>query len=225
MISTNTFMSNLNIPGSALTAEQYRLNIIAQNVSNMETTRRADGLPGPYRRKIPIYREMNESPGFGVLLGRQLAGMRGERRTFEGYLKPVALNGRSKEPGGHGQVTVANNAVFVRPEVRGMALNSVTPRTGGDWIRNKFPIRGPEGPAEHQSGVRIERITEDPTPGRVVFDPSHPDADENGYVEFPNVEMLTEMVDMMGVSRAYEANVQVVGAIRSMAMSALNIGR
>ena len=226
MMIANTFMSNLNIPGSALTAEQYRLNLIAQNISNAETTRRGDGLPGPYRRKVPIYREMNDPPGFSMQLGRQLAGMRGVRRDFAGFLKPVAVNGRSTERGGRGQVTVANNAMFVRPEVRGMSLNmsNLPPQTGGDWIRNRFPLRS-AGPAEHHSGVRVERVVEDPTPGRVIFDPTHPDANENGYVELPNVDMLNEMVDMMSASRAYEANVQVVNAIRGMAMSALNIGR
>lgn len=207
MVHRNTFMSNLNIPGSALTAEQYRLNLIAQNIANIETTRRADGRPGPYRRKMPVYQEMNDPPGFAVQLGRHLAGMRGRHRSFQGFLRP---NGPAER--------VANNAVFVRPELRGIETH-----TGRGWIRNKLPLQNEA--REHQGGVRINRIIEDPTPGRIIYDPTHPDADENGYVELPNVELLNEMVDMMGASRAYEANVQVVNAMRGMAMSALNIGR
>lgn len=216
----NTFLSSLNIPGSALSVEQYRLNLIAQNISNMETTRRADGRPGPYRRKIPMFQEVNDPRGFASRLSDQLAGMRGRTRDFQGYLKPVAVNGRN----GQGRITTANNAAFVRPEARSSVFDTKAWPTSGDWIRNRFPLAQTQ-PAEHLGGVRISKVVEDPTPGRMIFDPTHPDSDENGYVELPNVELLNEMVDMMGATRAYEANVQVVNAIRAMAMSALNIGR
>ncbi|NLM74113.1 MAG: flagellar basal body rod protein FlgC [Clostridiaceae bacterium] len=75
------------------------------------------------------------------------------------------------------------------------------------------------------SGVRVSGIVEDPTPFKEVYDPSHPDADENGIVRMPNVEIVTEMVNMISATRAYEANVTALNASKSMAMKALEIGR
>lgn len=75
------------------------------------------------------------------------------------------------------------------------------------------------------SGVRVSGIVEDTTPFKEVYDPSHPDADENGIVRMPNVEIVTEMVNMISATRAYEANVTALNASKSMAMKALEIGR
>jgi flagellar basal-body rod protein FlgC len=58
-----------------------------------------------------------------------------------------------------------------------------------------------------------------------VYDPGHPDADENGYVMMPNVNILNEMVDMIAATRAYEANVTAINATKSMMLKALEIGR
>jgi len=58
-----------------------------------------------------------------------------------------------------------------------------------------------------------------------VYDPGHPDADEEGFVEMPNVDVITEMVNMISASRAYEANVTSINATKSMAVKALDIGR
>ena len=74
-------------------------------------------------------------------------------------------------------------------------------------------------------GVRVAAIVEDPTPFKEVYDPSHPDADENGIVRMPNVEIVTEMVNMISATRAYEANVTAMNASKSMASKALEIGR
>lgn len=74
-------------------------------------------------------------------------------------------------------------------------------------------------------GVRVTAIVEDPAPFREVYDPSHPDADENGIVRMPNVEIVTEMVNMISATRAYEANVTALNASKSMAQKALEIGR
>jgi flagellar basal-body rod protein FlgC len=73
-------------------------------------------------------------------------------------------------------------------------------------------------------GVLVSQIKEDTTPTRKVLDPGHPDADANGFVEYPNVDLVQEMTDMMGATRAYEANVTVMNAAKSMAMRALDIG-
>lgn len=75
------------------------------------------------------------------------------------------------------------------------------------------------------NGVRAVDITTDNTPFRTIYDPSHPDANQNGYVEMPNLNIVTEMVDMITASRAYEANVTAVNSAKSMAMKALDIGK
>lgn len=74
-------------------------------------------------------------------------------------------------------------------------------------------------------GVKISRIIEDTTPLKQVYDPGHPDADENGYVSMPNVDIVTEMVNMISASRSYEANITAMNTTKSMAMKALEIGR
>jgi flagellar basal-body rod protein FlgC len=74
-------------------------------------------------------------------------------------------------------------------------------------------------------GVRAVGIVADNTSGPIVYDPGNPDANAQGYVERPNVNIVTEMVDMITASRAYEANVTAVNAAKSMAMKALDIGK
>lgn len=76
------------------------------------------------------------------------------------------------------------------------------------------------------SGVRVSRILEDnETPLKSVYDPEHPDANEDGYVQMPNVDPLREMVNLMSATRSYEANVTVFNANKSMLMKALEIGK
>lgn len=75
------------------------------------------------------------------------------------------------------------------------------------------------------SRVEVSEISKSEAPFRKVFDPSHPDANEDGYVLYPNVDILTEMVDMMSTSRSYEANSNVVETTYQMALRALEIGR
>ncbi|HYE84028.1 MAG TPA: flagellar basal body rod protein FlgC [Clostridia bacterium] len=75
------------------------------------------------------------------------------------------------------------------------------------------------------SGVKVVGISEDKTPFKSVYDPGHPDADEKGYVKMPNVDVMTEMVNMITASRAYEANVTAINSAKSMALKALEIGR
>jgi flagellar basal-body rod protein FlgC len=75
------------------------------------------------------------------------------------------------------------------------------------------------------AGVKIVSIEDDPSPFRQVYDPTHPDANEEGYVSYPNVNVLREMVDMISAQRAYEMNAAVVNSAKSMYNAALNIGR
>ena len=74
-------------------------------------------------------------------------------------------------------------------------------------------------------GVEVSGVQKDNVPGPIVFDPGHPDADENGNVEFPNVNPVEEMVDMIAASRSFEANAQSFQTLRDMVMRALDIGR
>ncbi|MBB6443838.1 flagellar basal body rod protein FlgC [Bacillus benzoevorans] len=75
------------------------------------------------------------------------------------------------------------------------------------------------------NGVKVTKIIEDDTPPQMVYDPEHPDANEDGYVQMPNVDPLKEMVDLMSATRSYEANVTVFNASKSMLMKALEIGK
>lgn len=72
-------------------------------------------------------------------------------------------------------------------------------------------------------GVMVESITEADNPTRIVYDPSHPDADERGYVELPNVNVVEEMVNMVNATRTYEANATIAQTTKAMIQSALNI--
>lgn len=75
------------------------------------------------------------------------------------------------------------------------------------------------------SGVKVASIVQDTeTPMNTVYEPSHPDADENGYVNYPNVNPVTEMTDLIDASRAYEANITAFNATKAMALKALEIG-
>lgn len=140
----------MHISASALTAERLKMDLIANNLANINTTRTAEG--GPYRRRYAVMEERRES--FANILAQQ------------------------------------------------------TGRTG-----------------EVGMGVRVAQIAEDQAPFKEVYDPNHPDADANGIVRLPNVDMLQEITDMMMASRVYEANLTAFNAGKSMALRALEIGR
>ena len=73
-------------------------------------------------------------------------------------------------------------------------------------------------------GVRVDEIYEAENGVKTVYDPSHPDADENGYVTYPNVNVVQEMTDLIDASRSYEANISAFNASKSMASKGLSIG-
>ncbi len=81
------------------------------------------------------------------------------------------------------------------------------------------------GAMKADAGVRVAGITEDPTPNRLVYDPGHPDADARGYVSMPNIQPVTEMVDLITASRGYEANVTVMQTAKQMFAKTLDILR
>ena len=148
--------SSINIAASGLTAQRTRLDVIADNIANVNSTRTEEG--GVYHRKRVIFRPRVSQPYW--------------RGPF-------------------------------------------VPRTMDNGIGK---------------GVRIVEIEEDrDTKPRLVYDPTHPDAIKSGprkgYVEYPNVNIVNEMVDMIAASRSYEANVAIVNGSKSMFMKALEIGR
>jgi flagellar basal-body rod protein FlgC len=136
--------SAMEVAASGLTAERGRMNVIASNLSNAQTTKGADG--NPYRRLDPVFVSKPVSPG-----------------SFDPILRNI-----------------------------------------------------------HE--VKLSGVRPDAAPGQLVYDPGHPDANADGYVEYPNVSVVTEMVNLMTASRAYEAGVTSIESIKSMARSALKIG-
>ena len=149
------FLSVMNVVGSGLTAQQLRLDIISENVTNMQATLTEN--VEPYRRKMVVFEEQ------------------GGRESFQAALARAA--GR--------QLTPNNN----------------------------------------EGGVRVTEIVEDTSDFKQIYDPTHPDADANGYVRLPNVDLVKETVDAMAAQQAYTANVTVFNALKGMATSALEIGK
>ena len=144
---------SLAVSVSALDAHRHRLNVIASNLANAQSTKTSTG--GPYRRRDVVFQAAPVSSAF-----------------------QKAFTQVSKGAGRH-------------------ALD----------------------------GVKVARVIEDQKPGQTVYDPRHPDVDKKGFVTMPNVNVMEEMVNMIGASRAYEANVQAVNATRTMWNRALEIGR
>jgi flagellar basal-body rod protein FlgC len=97
---------------------------------------------------------------------------------------------------------------------------------GVDWRTAFTPSEIDRGPG---SGVKVVSVEKDNADLRLVYDPTHPDAIKSGpkagYVEYPNVNIVTEMVDLISASRSYEANASVIQGSKEMFMQALNIGR
>ena len=127
-------MDAFDISASGLTAQRARLDLIAGNIANVETTRMPEG--GPYRR-----------------------------------------------------------------------------------VQAVFGSRGIPG------GVEVIGLVIDPRPARAIYQPGHPDADADGFVAYPNVNIVEEMVDLISAKRSYEANAAAFGAAKAMAQRALDLGR
>ncbi len=96
--------------------------------------------------------------------------------------------------------------------------------TGGPY-RRRFVVFEPILDEDIPRGVRVSAVLVDNSPPRLVYDPSHPDANTAGYVAYPNIDIVTEMVDLMGATRAYEANSVSLSMARSMYLKTLEIGR
>ena len=148
--------SSMNIAATGLTAERVRLDVIANNLANVNTTRTTEG--GPFRRSRVVFRP----------------------RVSQPYWRSPFLPS------------------YLQQEIG--------------------------------AGVRVSKVDRDyDAKPRLVYDPTHPDAIKSGprqgYVEYPNVNVVEEMVDMISASRAYEANIAVMNGSRSMFLKAMEIGR
>lgn len=147
------FLTSMNVVGSGLTAQQFRLDVISENITNMSTTRTEAG--GAYRRKMVVLETV------------------GEQGTFQAILD----------------------------------------RARGEYVDNQ------------QGGVRVAEVVEDPSDLKLVYDPTHPDANADGYVEMPNVDLIKEMADAMAANQAYSANVTAFNVLKQVVSRGLEIGK
>ena len=138
--------STLDIAASGLAAQRKRVEVLAENIANAETTRTPEG--GPYRRRRVIFEGQPPREGFLIAL------------------------------------------------------------------------RGAQA-----SGVKVSRVVEDPTPPERRYLPEHPDADDQGYVEFPAFNPVEDMVDLTAAVRGYQANLSVASAVREMINRTIEIAR
>lgn len=141
---------SFDICASGMTAQRFRMDTIAENIANVNTTRTEDGTP--YRRKIVTFEEKQLTPSFSDILS--------DTTTFQG------------------------------------------------------------------NGVKVAKVSEDTETDFIkTYDPSHPDADADGYVSYPNVNTVTEMTNLIDSSRAYEANTTAFDAMKNMVQAGLAIGQ
>ncbi len=139
------------VVGSALDSQRQRLNVIAGNLANAESTRSPNG--GPYVRRDVVFQATTPQKPFSFVF--------------------ASAFGDPSEP----------------------------------------------------AGVQVTDIVQDDRPFRTVYDPSHPDADNKGYVQLPNVNPIEEMVNLISATRAYEANLAVMETGKTMTLRALEMGR
>jgi flagellar basal-body rod protein FlgC len=175
-------MDIYDITASALTAQRLRLDTIASNLANANTTRQADGSLGAYKRRNVVF---------------------------------APLLAQANEQLAPGQMTVSNSS---------------NGGGGGAWVGGdgrlvfNTGIESTQGGVSAKAGVQVLAIEEDrQTPTRMVYDPQHPDANEKGFVEMPNVNTVTEMVDMIAASRAYEASVTAFQSAKAMGEATLQM--
>lgn len=95
----------------------------------------------------------------------------------------------------------------------------------GPYVRKIAVFQEALDKNREMAGIKPVKIVEDKSPLRKVYNPTHPDADETGYVTMPNVNVLNEMADMMVSTRSYEANVETLNALKGMFSKALEIGK
>ena len=116
----------------------------------------------------------------------------------------------------------ADGQPYRRKEV---VLSEVAGGTFGTQLAAAMGAKGASGSGVTPGGVEVSAITEDTSPGKLVYDPGHPDANADGYVQMPNVDTVSEMVDLITSQRSYEANVTAMQSAKQMFTKTLDILR
>jgi len=197
--SIRPMFRTLGIAASGLTAQRLRMETIATNIANAETTRTSAG--GPYRRRM-VQMEAASADSF-----RKSLDAVSETPSVEKLLTNVRTASREHDP------MAAAEAAF---EAKLSAADKLSGAAAED-AENAATTDG------EPWGVRVGAIIEDQSEGPLVYDPAHPDADANGYVRYPNVRITDEMMDLMDAKRMYEANVTVFQATKQMLRRAIDI--
>jgi flagellar basal-body rod protein FlgC len=159
--------SSIDVSASGMTLQRRKMDVVAQNIANAETTKTQDGTP--YQRKRIVVSEAEESVPF----------------------KTAMAQARTKLARTHSRHLVSS------------------PRHSNANLEI--------------SKADAKEIIDPASSFRLVHDPDHPDADEEGFVKMPDIEIVNEMVDMMAASRAYEANTMAISTAKEMAKNALDI--
>ncbi len=159
--------SGFDISAQGLSVQRKKMNLIAENIANADTTRTADGQP--YKRKFLTVQQSQDQFG--------------------------------------------NNLINTG---RSISLNT----TNNDHISN--PAGTPFQVTDSDNGMNVSENADQAT-GDIVYMPDSPDADENGYVQMSNVNIITEMVDMIAASRSYEANLTALNSSKQIAKDSLEI--
>ncbi len=124
--------------------------------------------------------------------------------------------------------STASGLAAQRVRMNALASNLANARTtrseGGGPYQRIDPVFEAKSVEPGVFVVSVPELRTDATPGPQIYDPSHPDADPGGYVSMPNVSVVTEMVNMITASRAYEAGISVMQSVKEMARSAISIG-
>ena len=158
---------SIEVSSKGLSVQRLKMNVVAENIANAETTETTEG--GPYRRKRVLVAEQKEAGSFDSFLQQAQT--------------PLAQTNPGHRPG---------KTLIIRDQ---LDMSSAKPR----------------------------EVTDPASSFKLVYDPTNPDADEQGYVKMPDVEIINEMVDMMSASRAYEANANAIAAAKQMARDAIEI--
>jgi flagellar basal-body rod protein FlgC len=159
--------SNIKISGSGMSVQRRKMDVVAENIANAETTSTEEG--GPYRRRRVEVEAASEKLPFQTVLKNSQASL---TRTRKRHIAGMPSGIRRQEI-----VSIANS----------------------------------------------KEVVEGPDASKLIYDPSHPDANDEGYVEMPDIEIINEMVDMISANRAYEANAMAISASKEMLKNALEI--
>jgi len=104
-------------------------------------------------------------------------------------------------------------------------VDSATSASGEAYRAKQVVFEAQPGVDHTATAVKVQRVIEDPSPLKMVYDPKHPLADEKGYVQMPNVNVVDEMVNMLSASRSYQTNVETMNAAKTMLLKTLTIGQ